>query len=172
VFWIKDVLYPGRSVTGPLVTGRFVTGRFVTGCYVTGRFVGVPLHAAVTQTWSCHMVECELPYHALRKCEAFKGVPATDQVERIKRLKLCEGCLTIGHSARARECPYRNENDELCSKKKCGRNHYKLLHAAKGMERGESSDRRGHGSVLPLTSMTPSQRYAVMEQRPEPPYSS
>jgi hypothetical protein len=35
------------------------------------RCVGV-LHAAVTQTWSCHMVECELPYHALRKYEVFK----------------------------------------------------------------------------------------------------
>jgi hypothetical protein len=41
-FGILDVLYPGRSVTGPLVTGRYVTGRFVTGRYVTGRFVGVP----------------------------------------------------------------------------------------------------------------------------------
>jgi hypothetical protein len=45
MFYILDVLCPGRSVIGRLEIGRFVTGRYVTGC-----FVGVPLKLSVEFT--------------------------------------------------------------------------------------------------------------------------
>ncbi len=43
-------------------------------------------------------------------------------------MKLCEGCLTLGHSTRARRCPFRKEDDGLCSVRKCGKSHHYLLH--------------------------------------------
>jgi hypothetical protein len=110
------------------------------------RCMGV-LHVSTNQNWSCHMEECELPYHALWTYEVFKKLPVADRVERTRRLGLCQGCLTVGHSTKVKECPYRKDDDELCPRKKCGRNHHKLLHMAGGMELGESSDCCGSGSV-------------------------
>ena len=50
------------------------------------------------------------------------------RARRVRRLKLCEGCLTLGHSTRARSCPFRKGDDGLCPVRKCGRGHHRLLH--------------------------------------------
>ncbi len=81
--------------------------------------VGV-LHVSSRTGWACHMVECTEPYHALRECSFFRSLSTGERKRRVRRLKLCEGCLTLGHSTRARRCPFRKKDDGLCPVRKCG----------------------------------------------------
>ncbi len=90
-------------------------------------YVGV-LHVSSHAGWACHMIECTEPYHALRECGFFRSLSTGERARRVRRLKLCEGCLTFGHSTRARSCPFRREDDGLCSVRKCGKGHHSLLH--------------------------------------------
>ncbi len=89
--------------------------------------VGV-LHVASRVGWACHMVECTESYHALRECNFFRSLSAREITRRVRNLRLCEGCLTFGHSTRARSCPFRKGDDSLCPVRKCGRGHHRLLH--------------------------------------------
>jgi hypothetical protein len=89
--------------------------------------VGV-LHVSTRTGWACHMVECAEPYHALRECSFFRSLSTGERARRVRRLKLCEGCLTLGQSTRARRCPFRKEDDGLCPVRKCGKSHHYLLH--------------------------------------------
>ncbi|MFN9956335.1 MAG: hypothetical protein ACK55I_24825, partial [bacterium] len=100
--------------------------------------VGV-LHVASRAEWACHMIECTRPYHALRECDFFRSLSARERTRRVRNLRLCEGCLTYGHSTRARNCPFRKEDEGLCSVRKCGRGHHRLLHDGGG---GGSVDSR------------------------------
>jgi hypothetical protein len=90
-------------------------------------YVGV-LHVSSSTGWTCHMTECTEPYHALRECSFFRSLSAGERTRRVRRLRLCEGCLTFGHSTRARSCPFRKGDDGLCPVRKCGRGHHRLLH--------------------------------------------
>ncbi len=45
------------------------------------RYVGM-LHAAQVQPWSCHMMECALSYHALRRCRILKELSVAERVSR------------------------------------------------------------------------------------------
>ncbi len=83
---------------------------------------------ASSQEWTCHMSECQEPYHALRECGVFQGLTTWERTRRVRRLRLCDGCLTLGHSTGARRYPYRKEDEGLCPVKKCGRGHHSLLH--------------------------------------------
>ncbi len=89
--------------------------------------IGV-LHVSSRAGWACHMIECTEPYHALRECGFFRSLSTGERTRRVRRLKLCEGCLTFGHSTGARSCPFRREDDGLCSVRKCGKGHHSLLH--------------------------------------------
>ncbi len=89
--------------------------------------VGV-LHVASRVGWACHMIECTESYHALRECNFFRSLSARERTRRVRNLRLCEGCLTFGHSTRARSCPFRKGDDGLCPVRKCGRGHHRLLH--------------------------------------------
>ncbi len=77
-------------------------------------YVGV-LHVSSRAEWTCHMSECAKPYHALRECDFFLSLSARERTRRVRNLRLCEGCLTYGHSTRARSCPFRKEDEGLCS---------------------------------------------------------
>jgi hypothetical protein len=90
-------------------------------------YVGV-MHVSSHTGWACHMDECTEPYHALRECDVFRSLSTGERARRVKRLKLCKGCLTFGHSTRARRCPFRGEDEGLCPVKKCGKGHHSLLH--------------------------------------------
>ncbi len=79
--------------------------------------VGV-LHVSSRTGWGCHMIECTEPYHALRDCGFFRSLSTGERTRRVRRLKLCEGCLTFGHSTRARRCPFRSEDEGLCPVRK------------------------------------------------------
>ncbi len=57
--------------------------------------------------WTCDMSKCLEPYHALRECGVFQSLSTGERARRGRKLKLCEGCLTFGHSTRARRCPFR-----------------------------------------------------------------
>ena len=59
--------------------------------------VGV-LHVSSRTGWACHMAECTEPYHALRECNFFRSLSARERTRRVRNLRLCEGCLTFGHS--------------------------------------------------------------------------
>ncbi len=83
------------------------------------------------QEWSCHMSESQDPYHALRECAVFRRLSVLERVKRVRLLRLCEGCLTIEHSMKARRCPYKKEDEGLCPVKKCIRGHHRLLHMDK-----------------------------------------
>ncbi len=63
-------------------------------------YVGV-LHVYSRTGWACHMIECTELYHALRECDVFRSLSTGERTRRVRRLKLCEGCLTFGHSTRA-----------------------------------------------------------------------
>jgi hypothetical protein len=89
--------------------------------------VGV-LHVSSRVGWACHMIECTESYHALRECNFFRSLSAGERTRRVRSLRLCEGCLTFGHSTRARSCPFRKGDDGLCPVRKCGRGHHRLLH--------------------------------------------
>jgi hypothetical protein len=89
--------------------------------------VGV-LHVSSNTGWTCHMTECTESYHALRECSFFRSLSAGERTRRVRRLRLCEGCLMFGHSTRARSCPFRKGDDGLCPVRKCGRGHHRLLH--------------------------------------------
>jgi hypothetical protein len=89
--------------------------------------VGV-LHVSSRTGWACHMIECTEPYHALRECDFFRSLSTGERTRRVRRLKLCEGCLTFGHSTRGRRCPFRGEDEGLCPVRKCGKGHHSLLH--------------------------------------------
>jgi hypothetical protein len=89
--------------------------------------VGV-LHISSRTEWACHMAECTEPYHALRECNFFRSLSARERTRRVRNLRLCEGCLTFGHSTRARSCPFRKGDEGLCPVRKCGRGHHRLLH--------------------------------------------
>jgi hypothetical protein len=89
--------------------------------------VGV-LHVSSRTGWACHMTECTETYHALRECNFFQSLSAGERTRRVRSLKLCEGCLTFGHSTHARSCPFRKGDDGLCPVRKCGRGHHRLLH--------------------------------------------
>ena len=67
--------------------------------------VGV-LHVSSRTGWACHMAECMESYHALRECNFFRSLSAGERTRRVRSLRLCEGCLTFGHSTRARSCPF------------------------------------------------------------------
>ncbi len=56
--------------------------------------VGV-LHVSSRTGWACHMIECTEPYHALRECGFFRSLLTGERTRRVRRLKLCEGCLTF-----------------------------------------------------------------------------
>ncbi len=86
------------------------------------------LHVSSRTGWACHMVECTEPYHVLRECGFFRSLSTGERTRRVRRLKLCEGCLTLGHSTCARRCPFRKEDDGLCPVRKCGKGHHYLLH--------------------------------------------
>jgi hypothetical protein len=101
--------------------------------------VGV-LHVSSRAEWTCHMVECAKPYHALRECDFFRSLSARERTRRVRNLRLCEGCLTYGHSTRARNCPFRKEDEGLCSVRKCGRGHHRLLHDGGGGGSIDSQD--------------------------------
>ncbi len=101
--------------------------------------VGV-LHVSSRAGWTCHMNECTEPYHALRECDVFRSLSTGERARRVKRLKLCEGCLTFGHSTRARRCPFRGEDEGLCPVKKCGKGHHSLLHDDGTEERAAPQD--------------------------------
>ena len=75
--------------------------------------VGV-LHVSSRTGWACHMTECTESYHALWECSFFRSLSAGERAKRVRRLRLCEGCLTFGHSTRARSCPFRKGDDGLC----------------------------------------------------------
>jgi hypothetical protein len=75
--------------------------------------VGV-LHVSSRTGWTCHMTECTKSYHALRECNFFRSLSAGERTRRVRRLRLCEGCFTFGHSTRARSCPFRKGDDGLC----------------------------------------------------------
>ncbi len=89
-------------------------------------YVGV-LHVSSCTGWTCHMTECTEPYHALRECSFFRSLSAGERTRRVRRLRLCEGCLTFGHSTRV-SCPFRKGDDGLCPVRKCGRGLHRLLH--------------------------------------------
>ena len=71
---------------------------------------------------------CMESYHALRECNFFQSLSVGERTRRVRSLKLCEGCLTFGHSTHARNCPFRRGDDGLCPVRKCGRGHHRLLH--------------------------------------------
>ncbi len=85
-------------------------------------------HVSSRTGWACHMIECTEPYHALRECDFFRSLSTGERTRRVRRLKLCEGCLTFGHSTRARRCPFRGEDEGLCPVRKCRKGHHSLLH--------------------------------------------
>jgi hypothetical protein len=89
------------------------------------------------------MSECQEPYHALRECGVFRRLSIWERIRRVRRLELCEGCLTIGHSTRARRCPYKKEDEGLCSVRKCSRGHHSLLHVDKPEEAKKGIDSPG-----------------------------
>ena len=74
--------------------------------------VGV-LHVSSRTGWACHMTKCTESYHALRECNFFRSLSAGERTRRVRSLRLCEGCLTFGHSTRARSCPFRKGDDGL-----------------------------------------------------------
>ncbi|MFN9908361.1 MAG: hypothetical protein ACK56F_19900, partial [bacterium] len=86
------------------------------------------------------MSECTKAYHSLRECEFFRSLSARERTRRVRNLRLCEGCLTYGHSTRARNCPFRKEDEGLCSVRKCGKGHHRLLHDGGGGGSVDSQD--------------------------------
>jgi hypothetical protein len=96
------------------------------------------------------MMECALPYRALRRCRIFQELSVGERVRRVEQMKLCKGYLMVGHTIKARESPCQKENDELCHKKRYGKGHHKLLHMIGGGDEGESSGPRVPCSVPEL----------------------
>jgi hypothetical protein len=94
------------------------------------------------------MSECSEPYHALRECGVFQSLSRGERARRVRRLKLCEGCLTFGHSTRARKCPFRGDDEGLCPVKRCGKGHHSLLHRdGAGEETVPQEIQEGEGAV-------------------------
>ena len=50
--------------------------------------VGV-LHVSSRAEWTCHMIECTKPYHALRECDVFLSLSARERTRRVRNLRLC-----------------------------------------------------------------------------------
>jgi hypothetical protein len=49
-------------------------------------------------------------------------------MDLVATASLCRGCLTPGHGAAVRTCPFRRELKGLCAKLKCKQSHHQLLH--------------------------------------------
>jgi hypothetical protein len=59
------------------------------------------------------MEGCSRPYHSLQNCQVFRMLSVEQRIDKIGKIGLCVGRLTVGHGTSARTCPYQEENSEL-----------------------------------------------------------
>ena len=60
--------------------------------------------------------------HQLTKCEKFQKQPYVERIRIVRRAKLCDNCLTVGHMAKG--C-MKGKACEICG---CNRRHHNILH--------------------------------------------
>jgi len=65
---------------------------------------------------------CKKEGHGTYQCEAFKALSLKDKYAKVRELKLCLRCLSVGHMAK--DCRMKF----VCDVEKCGRRHHRLLH--------------------------------------------
>jgi hypothetical protein len=78
--------------------------------------------------WQCKVMTCAESYHPLIACLRFLLMSPEERMDLVATAGLCRGCLTPGHGAAVRACPFRRELKGLCAKPKCRQTHHQLLH--------------------------------------------
>ena len=59
--------------------------------------------------WQCKVPTCAEDYHPLIACLQFLSMTPEERMELVATASLCWGCLTPGHGAAVRTCPFREE---------------------------------------------------------------
>jgi hypothetical protein len=77
---------------------------------------------AEEERWKCKVPSCAGSFHRLKDCAIFGGMDWED------RMRLCLGCLTLGHSRSAKPCPYKEERADVCKRLACKAGHHHLLY--------------------------------------------
>ena len=65
--------------------------------------------------WQCKVTTCAESYHPLVACLQFLLMSPEERMELVATANLCRGCLTPGHGATVRTCPFREELRGLCA---------------------------------------------------------
>ena len=78
--------------------------------------------------WRCKVPTCAERYHPLIECLQFLIMTPGERMDVVTTASLCWGCLTPGHGAAVRTCPFREELRGLCAKRRCKQSHHQLLH--------------------------------------------
>ena len=78
--------------------------------------------------WQCKVLTCAEGYHPLIECLQFLVMTPEERMDLVATASLCWGCLTPGHGAAVRTCPFREELRGLCAKRRCKQSHHQLLH--------------------------------------------
>ncbi len=78
--------------------------------------------------WRCKVTTCAEGYHPLVACLQFLLMSPEERMDLVATANLCRGCLTPGHGATVRTCPFREELRGLCTKLRCKQSHHQLLH--------------------------------------------
>ncbi len=78
--------------------------------------------------WQCKVLTCAEGYHPLIECLQFLVMTPEERMDIVTTASLCWGCLTPGHGAAVRTCPFREELRGLCAKRRCKQSHHQLLH--------------------------------------------
>jgi hypothetical protein len=102
--------------------------------------------------WQCKVPTCAEGYHPLVACLQFLLMTPEERWDLVATTSLCRGCLTPGHGAAVRTCPFRGELKGLCAKLRCKQSHHQLLHM-EGRTELHSYRRTGRsasGPVKPL----------------------
>ena len=74
--------------------------------------------------WRCKVPTCAERYHPLIECLQFLVMTPEERMDLVATANLCRGCLTPGHGAAVRTCPFRKELRGLCTKLKCKQSHH------------------------------------------------
>ena len=64
--------------------------------------------------WQCKVPTCAEGYHPLIACLQFLIMTPEERMDLVATANLCWGCLTPGHGAAVRTCPFREELRGLC----------------------------------------------------------
>jgi hypothetical protein len=99
--------------------------------------------------WQCKVPTCAESYHPLVACLQFLLKSPEERMDLVATASLCRGCLTPGHGAAVRTCPFHGELKGLCTKLRCKQSHHQLLHM-EGKPELRSYHRTGRNASEPV----------------------